>query len=177
MSRRRLRETPGSRTRAVCERLAALDLVELVSGDRPPEGVDDPRRRARDVRLLALEMLAPETWACFPRHFFVMGDDVHFGVVQERVGVQVGGADGEPAVVDDPDLRVHVDDVAQLCFARVDGAGEEALVVAVCRDEGCDLAARDVGAVVGSGREEHDEAEVVGWWVLDLVDQDLDDLG
>ena len=107
------------------------------------------RQRLSTISAVGPEMSASSRSRCSPQSrrrvsraiVLVVGDDVHLGVVQEGVGVQVGGADGEPAVVDDPDLGVDVDDVAQLCFAGVDGAGEEALVVAVGCDQGCDLAA------------------------------------
>ena len=75
-------------------------------------------------------------------------DDVHLRVVEERVRVQVRRADGEPAVVDDPDLRVDVHRVAEVPRPRVDRAGEEARRLVRGMDERRDLAARDVGAVV-----------------------------
>ncbi len=158
------------------ERLAALDPVELLGGDRSPQLVDDgggfpatslssrsrcsAHSRSRVARAIVL----------------VVGDDVHLRVVQQRVGVEIRRADREPAVVDDADLGVDVDDVAQLRLARVHGAGEEAVVVAVGLDQRRDLAARDVGAVVRARGQEHDDTEVVGGRMLELVDQDLDDL-
>ena len=57
------------------------------------------------------------------------------------MGVEVRRSDGEPAVVDDPDLRVHVDDVAERAFAGIHGAGEEAVVAGVGVDQRSDLAA------------------------------------
>jgi len=38
----------------------------------------------------------------------VASHDVHLRVVEERVLVEVGRPDGQPGVVDDPDLGVNV---------------------------------------------------------------------
>ena len=125
----------------------------------------------------ALEMLAPEPQPRRAGDRFVVRDDVHLGVVEERVRVEVRGADGEPAVVDDADLGVDVDDVAQRSLARVDGAGEEAVVALVGLDQRRDLAARDVRAVVRARRQQDDDPEVVGRRMRQLVGEDVDDLG
>ena len=70
-------------------------------------------------------MLGPETQPRLPRQRGVVADDVHLGVVEERVLVEVRGADREPAVVDDADLRVHVDGVGERAVPGVERAGEE----------------------------------------------------
>ena len=125
---------------------------------------------------LALEVLGPQPQPRRAGDLLVVGDDVHLGVVEERVGVEVGRADREPAVVDDADLGVDVDDVAQLSLPRVDGAGEEAVVALVGVDQRGHLPARDVGAVVGARRQEHDDAEVVVRRMRELVGEHVDDL-
>ena len=161
-SRRCRRETPGSRTSRCVSGSPPLDPVELLGRDRPPELVDDRRRIAGDVLLVALEVLAQSRSRVDAGDRLVVRDDVHLGVVEERVGVEVRGADGQPAVVDDPDLGVDVDDVAQRPLAGVHGAGEEAVVALVGLDQRRHLAARDVRAVVRARRQQDDDPEVVG---------------
>ena len=92
------------------------------------------------------------------------------------MSVQVRRADGEPAVVDDPDLGVDVDRIAELPGSRVDRASEEACGLVGCVNECRDLSARDVGAVVGTRRQEDEQPELVAGWVAQLVGQDRDDL-
>ena len=65
----------------------------------------------------------------------VAADDVHLGVVEERVLVEVRGADREPRVVDDAHLRVDVDGVAERAVARVDRAREQPPGAAVGLDQ------------------------------------------
>src|SRR6478736_2845751 len=91
--------------------------------------------------------------------------------------IEVRGADGQPAIVDDAYLGMHVDDVPQRSLSGVDGAGEEAVVTLVRLDQRRDLTARDVRAVVRSRREENDDPEVIGRWMRELVGEDVDDLG
>ena len=109
-----------------------------------------------------LQMLAPQPQAGRAGDRLVVRDDVHLGVVQKRVGIEVRGADGQPAVVDDPHLGVDVDDVAQRPLAGVHGAGEEAVVALVRLDQRRHLPARDVRPVVRARREQDDDPEVVG---------------
>ena len=77
-----------------------------------------------------------------------MGDDVHLGVVEEGVFVQVGGAERQPAVVDDPDLGVHVDVVVDRSRPGIQRACDQAALVGVGFDQFAEHAARVVGAVV-----------------------------
>ena len=104
-------------------------------------------------------------------------DDVHLGVVEHRALVEVRRADREPPVVDDADLRVDVDEVAERPRPCVERAGEEALVAVVRVDQRRDRAARDVGAVVRARRQHRDDPEVVARRVAELVHEDRDDLG
>src|SRR5690348_9606545 len=92
-------------------------------------------------------MLCPEAQPCLPGELVVVADDVHLGVVEERVFVEIGRAKGEPVVVDDGDLCVNVDGVVEMTTcACVEGAGEKPAVVAV----GFDEVAEDAAGVVGT---------------------------
>src|SRR5512135_2412768 len=71
-------------------------------------------------------MLAPEAKPRRPRNRGLGADDIHLRVVEERVLVEIRGADREPAVVDYPDLRVDVDGL-RVAGALMEGACEEAL--------------------------------------------------
>ena len=57
----------------------------------------------------ALEVLLPQPQARVAGELGVARDDIDLGVVEQRVLVEVGGADREPGVVDDADLRVDVE--------------------------------------------------------------------
>ena len=105
------REIPGQHHEPVGERLPLLDSLHLLLGDRPPQVVDDLRGVAVDVA--CLEMLPPEPQARLPRDLLVERHDVHLGVVEHRPLVEVRRSDGQPAIVDDADLRVDVDEVAE----------------------------------------------------------------
>ena len=122
-------------------------------------------------------MLRPEAQPRLARQRPIVHDDVHLRVVEERVLVQVRRADGQPAIVDDRDLRVDVDRVAQLPGSGVHRAREKARVAVVGVDERCYLAARDVRAVVRVDGEERDDAEVVVGRVAELLGEEVDDLG
>src|SRR5207237_4919134 len=84
--------------------LAALEAGELLVGERPPELVDDLRRIALELLRRPLQVLRPQPDARRARELGVARRDVHLGVVEERVLVQVRRAEREPLVVDDPDL-------------------------------------------------------------------------
>jgi hypothetical protein len=116
--------------------LPLLDQAQLLGGDRPPEFIDEGRRTTAEPRLVVLEVLGPEADSGLAHKPFVVNDDVLFGVLQQRVRVEVRRADGQPAIIDDADLCMNVDDVAQLPFPGVDGAREEA-IVAVIRFDQC----------------------------------------
>jgi hypothetical protein len=103
--------------------LVVLEEVELLLRDWPPPLVDELRGVAGDLVRRRLQMLGPEAE---PRLAGEGGieETVHLRVVEQRMGIQVRRPDREPRVVDDPDLRVDVDDVAN--FPRgVDGAREK----------------------------------------------------
>ena len=71
-------------------------------------GDESSTENREDVRRL-LEVLLPELQPRGAGERRVAGHDVDLGVVEQRVLVEVGGADGEPGVVDDPDLGVDVE--------------------------------------------------------------------
>ena len=93
--------------------------------------------------------------------------------------VEVGRADRQPVVVDDPDLRVHVHGPAGRPGLK-ERAGEETAFVAALLGslgEHAQLPARVVCAVVRLRRQKHDDPEVVGGRLAQLRGEDLDDLG
>ena len=53
-------------------------------------------------------MLGPEPQPGLACDGGIARHDVHLGVVEERVLVEVGRPNGQPGVVDDPDLGVNV---------------------------------------------------------------------
>ena len=101
------------------ERQPRVTPFELLLADRLPQLVDRLHRIVRDLRLAEFEM-SDQRRSGFPREPRIVGDDVHLGVVEQRVLVQVRRAQREPVVVDDRDLRVDVDGIGDV--AR---AGEE----------------------------------------------------
>jgi len=157
------------------QELAELPLLRALLGKRVPELVDDAARVAAELLHRTLEVLRPEAQAGSADERLVPEDDVHLGVVEERVLVQIRRTDGQPAVVDDPDLRVHVHPPARLA-PLAQRAGEESACAVVGRGEDAELAARVVGAVVRARRQHDDEAERVGRRPAQLVGEDRDDL-
>ena len=141
-----------------------------------PQAVDDVGRVACDVVLLQLQVLSPQAQPRRTGDLAVMADDVHLRVVEERVLVQVGGSDRQPRVVDDADLGVHVNGIAQLSVARVDRAGEEPAGAVI----GLDQLGEHASGVVHAGvrlrgkHEEHAEAGRGG--TIELVPQRDGDL-
>src|SRR4051812_6552057 len=83
---------------AMGHRQARLPPLELLVADRHPELVEDVGRIAAQLLEGQLEVLGPETEARLACHLRIMADDVHLGVVEERVLVQVRRADRQPAV-------------------------------------------------------------------------------
>jgi len=119
-------------------------------------------------------VLAPELFADASRQGRVVGDQVHLGVVEQRVLVEVRGADAEPAVVDDADLRV---DVNLLGVPGLIERAREQTLVAVRVGEHAELAARVVLAVVRLARKQDDQAELVAGRILELRLEDRHELG
>src|SRR5947207_2810475 len=161
----------------VRERLAAVAPGNLLFGSREPVLVDELDRVAiADGLDWHLEMLRPEALARGARKRGLAADEVHLGVVEERVLVEVGGADRQPAVVDDPDLRVDVDRLPRGAVSGVQGAGEESAGAGVGHFEPANLAAAVLVAAVGMRRKNRDDAEVVSRGPAQLLGQDLDEL-
>jgi hypothetical protein len=117
-----------------------------------------------------LEVLRPQANAGRPRQVWIAGDEVHFGVVEQRVVVQVGRTDREPVVVDDADLGVHVHrrrgDAGAAC---VDRAGQKVAAVAVGFGQHAELTLGVVFAAVGSRGQQRDQAKVGRRGVQQLV--------
>src|SRR6476620_12459151 len=105
-------------------------------------------------------MLGPEAQARLSCEARVMGDDVHLGVVEERVLVEIRGAQGQPAVVDDCDLRVYVDRVGTWARPGAERASEDSPVLAVGVDQLGKDAAAVVGATLWGGRQNEDDPKV-----------------
>src|SRR5204863_396431 len=161
----------------VRERLAAVAPGNLPFGSREPVLVDELDRVAiADGLDWHLEMLRPAALARGARKRGLAADEVHLGVVEERVLVEVGGADRQPAGVDDPDLRVDVDRLPRGAVSGVQGAGEESAGAGVGHFEPADLAAGVLVAAVGMRRKNRDDAEVVSRGPAQLLGQDLDEL-
>ena len=70
-------------------------------------------------------MLGPKALPCRPGQLRLAADEVDLAVVEERVLVQVRRADRQPAVVNDPDLRVDVDRLPDGAVSGVERAGEK----------------------------------------------------
>jgi hypothetical protein len=100
-----------------------------------------------------------------------VGDDVHLGVVEERVLVQIRRAEGHPAVVDDGNLGVDVDRVGTGARAGAERAGEDASVVAVCVDQLGEDAAGIVVAALRAGRQHHQHPKTWRRWVDELFSE------
>jgi hypothetical protein len=96
--------------------------------------------------------------------------------LKKGVRVEVRGAEREPAVVDDPDLRVHVHAVAGVARARSDRRGEEAPLLAVGFSEEGELPAAVVLSGVGLARQHDDDPKLVGRRAPELVGKDVHDL-
>jgi hypothetical protein len=149
---------------------------ELLTRDRLPEAIHDLIRRRGEVGLVELEVLGPQAHACLADDVGVAADDVHLGVIEERVPVEVRGADREPRVVDDAHLRVDIDGVAERAVARVDRAREQPPGAVVGFDQLGQHSARVVGAGVRLRREQQHEPEVVRRRPTQLLAEDLRDL-
>ena len=102
-------------------------------------------------------MLGPEAQTCLPGEVGVVRDDVHLGVVEERMLVEIRGTERQPVVVDDCDLGVDVDRVSKISGAGEEGAGQQSARVALRLLVGFDQprVARHVGGE-DRGKTAHD---------------------
>ena len=123
-----------------------------------------------------LEVLRPKANARRAGDIRIVGHDVHLRVVEERMRVQVRRADGQPSVVDDADLRVHVHRISEVPRSRVDRAGKKPRRLVRGVDERGDLTARDVRTVVRPCGEKDENAKVVARRVPELVRKHRHDL-
>ena len=67
-----------------------------------------PGRRRRQAPRRRLEVLRPQAQARLASEGGLAADDVHLGVVEQGVVVEIRRTDGDPGVVDDPNLGMHV---------------------------------------------------------------------
>ena len=159
------------------KRLAPISAIELLLGDRVPPLVDELcRLSSTHLFDRELEVLGPQPLPCRAGELRLATDEIDLGVVEERVLVQIRRADRQPAVVDDPDLRVDVDRLPVSTVARVERAGQEPPGAGVRIGEHADLAAAVVVAVVGTRRQDGDDAKIVPGRVSQLLGEDLDQL-
>src|SRR5436190_3107040 len=120
-------------------------------------------------------MLRPEPETQVSRELGIMHDDVHLRVVEERVLVQVRRADGQPAIVDDPDLRVDI--YLLPADALLDErARQKASCAGVGFREDAELPSCVLRPVHRVRGEQDDEPELVGRWVSQLLCQYRDKL-
>ena len=124
-----------------------------------------------------LEVLGPQPQPRGAGELGVVGDDVHLGVVEQRVRVEVRRADRQPAVVDDPDLRVHVQTIVALAAQganRASRAGRPCPSSAAASTPSCpSVSSWPLFAFAGSS--DH-EPELVAWGPAELVREQPDDL-
>ena len=128
------------------------------------------------VRGVDLEMLGPQAQPGRAGEVGVVGDDVHLGVVEQRVGVQVRRPDGQPAVVDDPDLGVHVQTIDALAGPGPERGGEQASGPVVGHGQHPELPERVVLPVVRLRRQHDHDPEFVARRVSQLVGEQAGDL-
>ena len=103
----------------------------------------------------------------------IVGDHVHLGVVEQRVRVEIGRPDREPAVVDDGHLGVDVQPVVAVAGERANRRGQQPAGVVVGADEHAELPHRVVLTVVGAGREHDHQAELVARGPAQLVREEV----
>ena len=156
--------------------IATPASLGLLMRDRLPEPVNDLHRIALEVANRTLQVLAPEP-SPYPGNGRAVGDgQVHLGVVEERVFVEVGRADSEPAVVDDAHLCVHIHRGVPILAARVDGAGEQPAGAVVGLHQRPELAPRVVAAAVRLRRQHYEKAKIRRGWPAQLIPEDGQDL-
>src|SRR3989442_7928717 len=157
------------------ERLAAIPAIELLFGDREPAFGDELARLAPPhVFDRELEVLGPQPLPRRSRKLGLAADEVELAVVEQGVLVQVGGADRQPAIIDDPDLRVDVDQLPALAAPSVERTREESAGASIRVDEHADLSAAVVVAACGMRGQDGDDSEVVSRRPPELVDEDPD---
>ncbi len=154
------RDTPGSSSsRCVGRSPARLRSSCSRAIGRQCESTRSAGVGGRDRVLVELQVLRPQPDAGVASERRVVGGDAHLGVVEERMGVDVGRADDQPAVVDDRDLGVDVERVGAIprWRKRAGRRGEYPLAAVIGIEQHADLPARVLSAVVGlRGQDDHD---------------------
>jgi hypothetical protein len=122
-------------------------------------------------------MFGPEAQSRLARALAIADLHVELRVVEEGVGVEVGRADRQPAVVDDADLRVDVELVHRRAGHRIDRRGEEPSATTIRIGQVGEHAAGVLLAVVGLGRQHDDDPQAVARRTAQLLGEHSDDLG
>src|SRR6185437_12257357 len=150
----------GQLDEAMCQRRAMLLTCALLSADRPPEGVDDLGWVTADRVDRTLEVLRPKTQANLFHDTWILSYEVQLCVVEERMLVEIRGAQGEPTIVDDRELRVDVDRRTPVAGPSVERARQQSFCTRVRSNQLGQNTTRVVGTGVGSRGENHEHAEV-----------------
>ena len=97
-------------------------------------------------------MFSPQPAARFQGEPGVVRDEIHLGVVEQRVLVQVRRSDRHPGIVDDADLGVDIDRPVRFPTDRVECARQQPALVAVGLNQRSELASGIIAAVLGFRR-------------------------
>src|SRR5439155_12180329 len=98
--RHRAARDPWQLLQAMRSRISAPATLELLGGDRAPQLIHDARGLTGHIVERALQVLGPQAQANIAGKALVAAHEVHLGVVEQRVLVEVGRADREPGIVD-----------------------------------------------------------------------------
>src|SRR6476469_10298071 len=98
---------------------------ELLGGDRAPHVVDQRRRIAGGRVERDLQVLGPQPAPCGCGESWIVDDEVHLRVVEQRVLVEVRRPEGQPTVVDDADLGVDVYGLCRTTATRNERAAQQ----------------------------------------------------
>ena len=120
-----LRETPGSSSSRWVGGSPRRPALALFARDRAPHSSMIRAGSPESLRPGA-PVLGPQPQPCVAREGGVAGHDVHLGVVEERVFVEVGRPDRQPGVVHDADLGVDVQRAGERAASGGDRGREEA---------------------------------------------------
>src|SRR5579863_4348066 len=125
-----------------------LAVRRWICQNSPPVRLDDTNCVA--AAAVERQVLAPQLLAHRSRELPVVGDQVDLRVIEERVFIEIRRSHGEPLVVNDSDLCVHVD--ARLLASWRSNRAEQQPVISVRRLENTELTASVVVPVVWPAR-------------------------
>src|SRR4029079_15185214 len=106
---------------------------------------------------------------------WIIDDEVHLRVVEQRVLVEVRRPEGQPTVVDDADLGVDVYGLCRTTATRNERAAQQP-AVGIGLAEHPELAAGVVCARARVAGQHQDHSELVGWRRSEQLREDLDNL-